>query len=78
MVHDLSLSALLPLYGFHVHIFFSIMFFMGVGLLYRWLSQVQQSRALLMRALWFLGIGAAGVLLTVPFCLAGIRLAAGI
>jgi hypothetical protein len=69
MHHDLG-----TLYLFHAHVFFSIVAILGMTLLHAWAVRALPPPKLRRAALWTFGIGAAGVLITVPFCLLGWRL----
>jgi hypothetical protein len=71
--HDLT-----TLYAFHVHVFFSVMFFFGVFTLYHWVTKTEMRSNLERSAgLWTIVIGSIGVLMTVPFCLLGWRIMVG-
>lgn len=64
------------LYLFHAHVVFSILGFMGFGLMYSLLRNLpppQKKKA----SIVLLVIGGIGVVLTVPFCLVALRLMAG-
>jgi hypothetical protein len=71
-------SPLVMLYLFHAHVILSIIAVLGVFLFYRWAVTSLKPPSLLQLAAWCLGIGLIGVLLTVPFCLAGMRLMAAV
>lgn len=63
---------LLHLYLFHLHVFFSVWFFVGVGLTYSWIKTLPSPQ----RKYWTFRIlifGTLGTALTVPFCIVGIR-----
>lgn len=67
---------LLHLYAFHVHIGFSTLFFFGVFLFYHWMK-TQPPELQKKFAIGSMLVGAAAVLVTVPFCLAGMALLRG-
>jgi hypothetical protein len=69
-------SHLFSLYLFHVHVFFSIVALVGVCLLYNVFraQPIERQRVLALRCLF---LGGIGILVTVPFCLAGWRLLLG-
>ena len=69
----MGMTPLLHLYAFHVHIGFSVLFFFGVFLLFHW-AKTQSPEFQKKFALAAMGIGIATVLVTVPFCLAGMAL----
>ncbi len=69
--HDIAM-----LYMFHVHVFFSILGLMGVFLLYGVFRSLPIERQRIV-GLRCLVLGGAGILATIPFCLAGWRLLLG-
>jgi hypothetical protein len=69
----MSDHSLLQLYLFHLHVFFSVFFFVGVGLVYSSLKSLppaQKKQA----AFWTLGLATLGTALTVPFCIVGMKI----
>lgn len=67
------MNPFLHLYLFHLHVFFSILGLFGVFLAYHWVKQLPPA-AQRNVALWCLILGGIGILITVPFCLIGMRL----
>jgi hypothetical protein len=67
------MTPLTHLYLFHVHIGFSIMFFFGTFLLYHWVK-MQPPAFQLRFALATMGVGIVAILITVPYCIAGMAL----
>ncbi len=69
---DLS-HPLVQLYLLHLHIFFSVFFFVGIGLLFSYLKNLPQRQK--KRVMWWvLILGTLGTALTVPFCYIGMHL----
>ena len=62
------------LYGFHFHVFVSLLAIMGMIMLHQWALRNLPPEKLKRTALWMFWLGAAGVALTVPFCIVGMRL----
>lgn len=62
---------LLHLYAFHLHVFVSLVGIFGMALLCAWAIKTLPPARLYTVAWWTFAIGAVGVLITVPFCLAG-------
>ena len=67
------MTPLMHLYAFHFHIAFSVLFFFGVFLLFHW-AKLQPPEFQKRFAIFAMIIGATTVLISVPFCLAGIAL----
>lgn len=67
------MTPLMHLYAFHLHIGFSVLFFFGTFLFYHW-TKTQPPAFQLKFALTSMVVGAVAVLVTVPFCLAGMAL----
>lgn len=65
------------LYMFHVHVILSILAFFGLFLLYRWIITTQPPHIQGRIAVWVLILSGLGITITVPYCLAGIRLMHG-
>lgn len=70
-------SPVVMLYLFHLHVFLSILALLGVFLFHHWAVRALTAPQLRRLALWCVGLGTAGIVVTVPFCLAGWRLMAG-
>ncbi len=73
----LDATTTVHLYLFHVHVLFSIIFFVGVFLLCHWMTTGFSKEDVKRAAYWALGIGTVGVTLTIPFCLMGTTLLRG-
>lgn len=69
----MGMTPLAHLYLFHVHIGFSVMFFFGTFLLFHW-AKTQPPEFQKKFALAAMGIGIVAILITVPYCLAGMAL----
>lgn len=70
-------TPLVHLYLFHLHVFVSLIAIGGMMMLYHWATRNLPPERLKRAALWTFGIGAVGVILTIPFCLLGWRLLVG-
>ncbi len=70
----MSSDDLMMLYGFHVHVVLSIFAIFGLVLFYRWIVTTQKPDMQRNIAVWTMLICGLGIALTVPFCLAGMRL----
>lgn len=57
--------------GFHIHMFFGLLFFVGLVLFLVWSIKFLSKKQLLTSFVWFLAIGAIGALLTSGWCGAG-------
>lgn len=70
-------TSLFSLYLFHAHVVLSIIGILGFVFFYQWAVRTLPAKALKTLAIWCFVIGGIGVALTVPFCLAGMRLLYG-
>lgn len=73
----LTPETVLMLLLLHIHVFVSLAALLGLALFYQWAVRSLSHAHLLRLSLWLLVGGGIAVLLTVSFCLLGMRLLAG-